>query len=71
MPSNPVLRARSAYARSVKDHGLDSAQAQNARRELSLARIEREIERAHVESPPLASEQIQRITDLLTAGGAR
>lgn len=71
MPSNPVLRARSAYARSVKNHGRESTQSQNARRELSVVRIAREIERAHIESPPLTSEQIQRIVALLNAGGDR
>ncbi len=66
MPSNPVLISRSAYARSVKDHGRESTQAHNARRELYVARIEREIQRTLADVAPLTDEQIRRLTDLLS-----
>jgi hypothetical protein len=65
MPSNPVLISRSAYARSVKNHGRESPQAHDARRELYVARIEREIQRTIADVAPLTDEQTRRITNLL------
>ncbi len=65
MPSNPVLVSRSAYARSVKDHGRESPQAHDARRELYVARIEREIQRTIADVAPLTDEQTRHLITLL------
>ena len=64
----PLLAARAKHAGTVRHHGPDSPQAQNARRELAEAQIATYIERVVAEAPPLTPEQRDRIAAILRGG---
>jgi hypothetical protein len=65
---NSLLAARAKHAGTVRHHGPDSPQAQNARRELAEAQITTYIERVVAEAPPLTPAQRDRISALLRGG---
>lgn len=64
--TDPVLIARSAVARSVRNHKDPTP----ARQQLKEAKLTRWIDEALATAPPLTEEQRHRLASLLT-GGAR
>lgn len=65
---NPVLIARAKVARN--SHSDNPVALNDARRELTEAKLERHIREVVAAAPPLTQEQRDRLAALLSAGAA-
>jgi len=66
---NDWEHARGVLGRRVRDHGPNSAEAAEARRNFEIARLAEHVRRVVESAPPLTDEQRARLASLL-AGAA-
>lgn len=70
MPSSPdPLRAAVGRVAYYSRRGESPAKLEEAKRDLSATRLERAIQEALADVPPLSTEQRQRLAVLLARGG--